>query len=173
MPLNDPAALWAALMADVGHHNSAAWLDHFELRNIDASKQPAQATLAPRAAAPVDPGHAARFATPPRLERLGQHLSRLAATPVRVTLARAPTAADAAGQSANASANQRDASPAGGGSSGGGIDRRDALGLPIVRDAFEVFPDAILVDARRQPAVEPQTIEGSVQSEDETASQQD
>ncbi|MEM1445606.1 MAG: hypothetical protein AAGF84_06085 [Planctomycetota bacterium] len=137
-------------MADVGHHNAAAWLDHFELRGIDAGRQPAQATLAPKPAA----GHAVRFATPARLERLGQHLSRLSGTPVRVALAaNTPASGDAADQKTS---QVGDAPMASAGAMG--IDRRDALGLPIVRDAFEVFPDAILVDARKE---EPPDEDGS------------
>ncbi len=130
-------------MADVGHHNSAAWLDHFELRGIDVAQRPAHATLAPKASA----GHALRFATAPRLERLGQHLTRLSGTPVRVTLAAPPTAQQRDEQRAAAVPD----SPAGSrtGSAGGVVDRRDALSLPLVRDAFDVFPDAILVDARK------------------------
>ncbi len=31
------------------------------------------------------------------------------------------------------------------------LDRRTALNLPLVRDAFDVFPDATLIDARREP----------------------
>ena len=31
------------------------------------------------------------------------------------------------------------------------MDRRDALSLPLVRDVFEVFPDASLIDARHEP----------------------
>jgi hypothetical protein len=37
------------------------------------------------------------------------------------------------------------------------MDRRDALSLPLVRDVFEVFSDATLIDARREqtpPAIE-------------------
>ncbi|MEM7575970.1 MAG: hypothetical protein AAF328_00730 [Planctomycetota bacterium] len=145
-------------MADVGHHNAAAWLDHFELRTIDVSKQPAHAVLSPKPAA----GHAIRFATAPRLERLGQHLTRLSGVAVRVQLAEVPTAqqqhdrriAEAeidTGSGANAAA--KPSAPSG----GGGIDRRDALGLPIVRDAFEVFPDAIMIDARKKDPPPTQT----------------
>lgn len=141
-------------MADVGHHNAAAWLDHFELRAIDTATRPAHATLAPKPSA----GHAARFATASRLERLGQHLARLSGRPVRVSLA-APRPDDRrvadAGASGPASAAPADGSPGG----GDAIDRRDALGLPIVRDAFEVFPDAILVDARKDEDASEETPE--------------
>jgi hypothetical protein len=129
-------------MADVGHHNSAAWLDHFELRSLDHGSMPAVATLAPKS----DAGNIARFATPPRLERLGQHLTRLSGRPVRVDLV--------AGTSVRQNEPTPDAgaSPAGAAhrEGRGGIDRREALNLPLVRDALEVFPDAILVDARKE-----------------------
>ncbi len=139
--------MWAALLASVKQNNAAAWLDLFTLRAIDTTRQPAEAAITPASGA----AHARRFATAPRLDRLGQRLGELVGLPVRVRVADA-TPPDPLGGSESQTSDDASSSAYG---AGGGVDRRAALDLPLVRDALEVFPDAVLLDARRDTPDEP------------------
>ena len=119
-------------------------MDHFRLARIDVSSSPGFAELTPATAIASGLKH---VATAPRLKRVADTLTQLIGRPMRVEL----EAGGASGpvvhpdNRTQEDADQRDSKVAG----GAGIDRRDALSLPLVRDVFEVFPDAMLVDARR------------------------
>ncbi|MEO1237592.1 MAG: hypothetical protein AAFX76_12460 [Planctomycetota bacterium] len=121
----------------VGSSNAAAWMDHFRLTAIDRDAQPAVAHLAPTI---TFAGGVKNVATGPRLQRVADTLTQLLGTPCRVEVADRPATAthETHPDSADASAQSRT------------VDRRDALDLPLVRDVFDVFPDATLLDARRE-----------------------
>jgi len=146
----------------VGQSNAAAWMDHFRLQSIDTSASPAVAVIAPTMSFA---GGAANVATGPRLQRVAETITQLFGQPVRAELAappsrpgqddQRPNASSSSGNPGNANrngGNHANASSGGGhsGGGGGGIDRRDALNLPLVRDVFEIFPDASLINTRRE-----------------------
>ncbi|MEM6855838.1 MAG: hypothetical protein AAF593_15625 [Planctomycetota bacterium] len=149
----------------VGQSNAAAWMDHFRLQSIDTSANPAVATIAPTMAFA---GGAANVATGPRLQRVADTITSLLGRPVRAQLAAvAPrpgqadthSPAEAGPNQANTNSGDR------GGGAGGGVDRRDALNLPLVRDVFEIFPDASLIDARKEKPRPPAEDDPPAQSE--------
>lgn len=146
----------------VGQSNAAAWMDHFRLQSIDTSANPAVALVAPTMSFA---GGAGNVATGPRLQRVADTITQLIGQPVRAELAAPPPRPGQDGQRQGTSSSDQSANGAGGGShsggisgggsggrsgGGGGIDRRDALNLPLVRDVFEIFPDASLINTRRE-----------------------
>ncbi|MEO0514929.1 MAG: hypothetical protein AAF086_06495, partial [Planctomycetota bacterium] len=167
LSLDDPAAVWRAVLDAVGQSNAAAWMDHFKLQSIDTSPSPAVAVVAPTM---TFSGGAANVATGPRLQRVADTITQLVGRPVRAELAPAPArpgqdpapgASGSRGSSAqpspgtSARAGAASGSVSGGGG-GGGVDRRDALNLPLVRDVFEIFPDASLIHTRRETPPPPE-----------------
>ena len=133
----------------VGQTNAAAWMDHFRLTSVQTDQRPGLAVLAPTL---TFAGGVHNVATGPRVKRVADTLTQILAHPMRVEVAdgpprRGPSPSDDPG-------DHLDATPPGRTSSAG-LDRRDALSLPLVRDVFEVFPDATLIGARKEtlPAV--------------------
>ncbi|MEM6459932.1 MAG: hypothetical protein AAF710_11140, partial [Planctomycetota bacterium] len=144
-PRVDPADLpgvWSAVLDTVGRSNAAAWMDHFRLATLDTDAAPAVAHLRPTTGFVGGVHH---VATGPRLQRVGDTLTQLLGRPVRVEAAEA--------KPPEASTPHPDAGPEPAPVNGraDAVDRREALGLPLVRDVLEVFPDASLIDARRRP----------------------
>lgn len=146
----------------VGQSNAAAWMDHFRLQSIDTSVDPAVALIAPTM---TFAGGAGNVATGPRLQRVADTITQLLGRSVRAELAANPqrhadqNSRPDSDSSAPGSAGGNAGGPPGGshsggshsgGGGGGGIDRRDALNLPLVRDVFEIFPDASLINTRRE-----------------------
>ncbi|MEM9883958.1 MAG: hypothetical protein AAF800_13685, partial [Planctomycetota bacterium] len=144
-PRVDPTDLpgvWSAVLDTVGRSNAAAWMDHFRLATLDTDAVPAVAHLRPTTGFVGGVHH---VATGPRLRRVGDTLTQLLGRPVRVEAAEA--------KPPEASTPHPDAGlkPAPANGRADAVDRREALGLPLVRDVLEVFPDASLIDARRRP----------------------
>ena len=148
---DDPVAVWRAVLDAVGQSNAAAWMDQFRLQSIDPNPSPGRATLAATAGFVSGAHH---IATPPRLKRVAETLRELLGKPFEVGLAEIDPAANRARQIAAPdqpdAADRQNAQANPEASSGGHVDRRDALDLPLVRDVFEVFPDAVLIQARKQ-----------------------
>jgi len=151
-----PASLWAAVLDTVGRSNAAAWMDHFNLTALDTAARPAVATLA---ATMTFAGGIQNVATGPRLNRVTEAMTQLLGCPVRIELADA--AAPDALKSAQGSAHGQDVPETQ--AQQRSVDRRDALNLPLVRDVFEVFPDASLIDARKEtpPPNDPPSTNGT------------
>ena len=148
---SDPSAVWRAVLDAVGQSNAAAWMDQFRLQSIDPNPSPGRATLAATAGFVSGAHH---IATPPRLKRVAETLRELLGKPFEVGLAEVDPAANRARQIADPdhpdAAGRQNAQAKPEATSGGHVDRRDALDLPLVRDVFEVFPDAVLIQARKQ-----------------------
>ena len=146
---NNPAAVWAAVLDAVGQSNAAAWMDHFKLTAINHSSQPSVATLAPTM---TFAGGVHNVATGPRVKRVADTLTQLLGRHTHVELAESPSRPPEVTQSHGGSdRGPTHAAPPNPASGQGGVDRRDALNLPLVRDVFDVFPDATLIDARKAP----------------------
>lgn len=106
---------------------SAAWLRFLALDRIEGDT----GILRPL------PGHreVLGFVTPARLEPVAGELSTLRGVRTRLVL-----------QAPSAEASQQADQP--GEAAGGGVNRRAAMQIPLVRQALEVFPDAMLIDVR-------------------------
>ncbi|MFN3166745.1 MAG: DNA polymerase III subunit gamma/tau [Phycisphaeraceae bacterium] len=148
--LDEPAKVWSALMQRVESVSAFAWVDRLELAGIDA--QSGLCKVRPRQ------GHRdiAGFVTPRQCDRLAAELTKLTARRCRVELIDAP----------GPSAPQHDApgdADAGTNRSSAGT-RRAALDLPLVKDVFDVFPEAVLIDARKERSAEPN--EGPLEAEE-------
>jgi len=128
----DPQQVWRALHERVGNVSSFAWVDKVTLAKLDAEQ--GLCVLQPR----EGQRDIAGFAGPRQRDRLALELTKLTAKRFRVELANAPTP-DASGH----------ASAPGGKAASGRLDRQHAMGLPLVRDVLDVFPDAVLVDTRK------------------------
>ena len=133
--VGDPVAVWAATKEAVGRGAAAAWLTHFSLGRLD----PAQGVveLVPR---PGLGGGGRSLATESRLQKLGQAMARVLGRPVRPTLGIPAVPGAGGGPEGDA---------AGPDAVGGGVNRRDALALPLVREALDTFPEATFLSARR------------------------
>jgi len=131
--LATPAAVWAELLRRVEQIGSFAWVDQVTLGNID--RDHGLVTIRPK------PGQRdiARFVGPRQRDRLAGELTKLLGRPIRVELD-APTAPS------------QDATPTEGERKPGSsmTDRQRAIGLPLVKDVLDAFPDAVLLDARRE-----------------------
>lgn len=92
--------------------------------------------------APV-PGRAevVRYATADKLDRVARECSEIAGRRMRV---RFETAPGAAGEASDPAVERSGSGPP-------TASRRAAMELPLVREAFEVFPDAMLIDVRTEP----------------------
>lgn len=96
-----------------------------------------------------------RFVGQRQRERLGGELTQLLQRPIRVEL-------DAPQPSTHRSVD----SP--GRPTSDPTDRQKAIGLPLVRDVLDVFPDAVLMDTRREEesqAPEPDDVEDTDDTE--------
>lgn len=148
---NDPAAVWRAVLDAVGQSNAAAWMDHFRLQSVDAAVTPGRAILMGTTSFV---GGAHNVATGPRLKRVADTLRQLLGKPFEIQLAET-TGTSARAQQASGpgqeprGGNPSTAQPSDEASGRGHVDRRDALELPLVRDVFEVFPDAMLIKASK------------------------
>ena len=133
--LDEPAKVWSALMQRVGSVSAFAWVDRLELAGIDASSGVCK--VRPR----QGQRDIAGFVTARQCDRLAAELTKLTAKRCRVELVAGlgrPTMQDEPEESASTPSR----------SSAG--TRRAALDLPLVKDVFDVFPEAVLVDARKQ-----------------------
>lgn len=127
--------IWRGVLDAMGSLNSAAWMDHFRLQSI----MPGEATLA---ATIGFAGGVKNVATTPRLQRVAATLEQLLDQPFRVTVAERSTRPDPDDSNVHAAAPEAPRASQ--------LDRRDVLNLPLVRDALDVFPDASVVQARRE-----------------------
>ena len=130
--LDSPAEVWSQLMQRVEPISAFAWVDKVELADFDAAA--GLCKLRPRK------GHRdiAGFVNARQCERLAAELTKLTAKRFRIEL----VAAAAAEQPRAAQSNASDRSSAG--------QRRKALDLPLVKDVFDAFPEAVLLDARAE-----------------------
>lgn len=128
-----PAAIWARLMQQVEPISAFAWVDRIELAELDA--QAGVCRVRPRQGQ-LD---IAGFVTERQCDRLAAELTKLTARRCRIELVSAP----------NAPTIQPSDSPASPAQSAS--QRRQALDLPLVKDVFDAFPEAVLVDARQEP----------------------
>lgn len=138
-----PAEAWSKLLERIQSISSFAWVDKVTLGKLDL--EAGLCTIRPR------PGQRdiGRFVGQRQRERLGGELTQLLQRPIRVEL-------DAPKPSTHRSADTpgRPATDA--------TDRQKAIGLPLVRDVLDVFPDAVLMDTRREqepPVPEPDDTE--------------
>lgn len=126
--ITDPQQVWRALHERVGNVSSFAWVDKVTLSKLDSEQ--GVCILEPR----TGQRDITRFAGQRQRDRLAMELTKLTAKRFRVELALTPTEPDA--QSSVETGGSRSQ------------DRQKALGLPLVRDVLDVFPDAVLVDTR-------------------------
>ena len=105
-----------------------AWTDHLQLVRLDQGV----AVLSPT------PGHRelVNFIDESRQQMLAREFSQLLGQPLRVVVQMPRGAAD------EVESDAPDAAPT------GRADRRAALDLPLVKDVFDIFPDASLIDVR-------------------------
>ncbi len=131
--LEDPAGVWSALLNRVESVSAFAWVDKVELAGVDAAGGVCR--VRPRK------GHRdiAGFVTPRQCDRLAAELTKLTARRCRVELVEPRT-----GPAAQANAGETSSPQQGVGQ------RRAALDLPLVKDVFDVFPEAVLLDARKE-----------------------
>lgn len=135
-------AVWAATKEAVGRGAASAWLTHFSLGQIDSAAGTAE--LVPR---PGLGGGGRSLATEPRLQKLGAAMAGVLGQPVRLTLGVAAAGEQVAGASEGPAAGADPAAAA--------VDRRDALALPLVREALDIFPEATFLSARRYAGLVP------------------
>ena len=114
-------------------------MDHFRLARLDLSGKPARGELVPVGSFA---GSVRHVVTPPRLDRVAKTLTQLFDQRFEVTVSE-PTRRGGGPSQADTPADEAES-----GRKSGGVDRRDALNLPLVRDVFDIFPDATLLDAR-------------------------
>lgn len=134
----DVPAVWSATKEAAGRGAASAWLTHFSLGTLDVAAGSAE--LTPR---PGLGGGGRSLATAERLQKLGVLMSRVLGRTVRLTLG-------SAAASGTTSSGRPDVAPERQG--GTAVDRREALALPLVREALDVFPEATFLSARRRPA---------------------
>ncbi|MEM8737870.1 MAG: DNA polymerase III subunit gamma/tau [Planctomycetota bacterium] len=142
----DPAAIWKVVLDTIGQTNAAAWMDHFRLQAIRADRDPAVALLVPTM---TFAGGVKNVATGPRLQRVADTLTQLLGRKVRVEAADKPPPRPDDPPDPQTPATDTPSAPGPTAGSARHVDRRDALNLPLVREVFDVFPDASLIDARR------------------------
>ncbi len=147
-------AVWSATKEAVGRGAASAWLTHFSLGQIDSAAGTAE--LVPR---PGLGGGGRSLATEPRLQKLSAAMAGVLGQPVRLTLGAA-----AAGRQVDGAAEGSAAVADPGATS---VDRRDALALPLVREALDIFPEATFLSARRRVGVAPEAGEVPAQVSEE------
>lgn len=129
--LTDSAGLWRAVTERLARESAFAWVQHARLVGVEGDAM----TLAPASGRQ----ELARFATADRLRQLAQHVTAVAGRPMTVRFDAPPSDAPAAADPASGGTLSRDAAS-----------RRAAMDLPLVREAFEVFPEATLLDVRSE-----------------------
>lgn len=130
--LENPAAVWSQLLQRVEHISAYAWVDKIELASLDAAAGICK--VRPR----KGQRDIAGFVNARQCDRLAAELTKLTAKRFRIELIDA--------HSPQANAQQQNAA----GPKGGAGQRRKALDLPLVKDVFDVFPEAMLIDARAE-----------------------
>lgn len=129
---SDPAAVWSRLIQRVEQVSAFAWVDKVELASLDAAA--GLCKMRPKRGQRDIAG----FVNARQCDRLAAELTKLTDKRFRIELIEA------------ASPQRSQASPSSGPGSGAG-QRRKALDLPLVKDIFDVFPEAVLLDARAEP----------------------
>ena len=128
--LSDPQGVWRALNERVAAASSFAWVDKVQLVKLDA--EAGVCLLEPR----TGQRDIAAFAGQRQRDRLAMELTKLTAKRFRVELAQ-PASPHAMQDTQESGAPKR-------------LDRQQAMSLPLVRDVLDTFPDAVLVDSRKQ-----------------------
>ena len=130
--LGSPAEVWSQLMQRVELISAYAWVDKIELAEMDA--EAGLCKVRPRK------GHRgiAGFVNARQCDRLAAELTKLTAKRFRIELIDADP--------------PQHAQPTQGrpGSRGGVGHRQKAMDLPLVKDVFDTFPEAVLLDARAE-----------------------
>ncbi|MFK7790658.1 MAG: DNA polymerase III subunit gamma/tau [Phycisphaeraceae bacterium] len=130
--LDNPAEVWSQLMQRVGSISAYAWVDKIEFAELDAAA--GLCKMRPRK------GHRdiAGFVNARQCDRLAAELTKLAGKRFRIELINASPPQHAQSTQGNNTSQSRSGQ------------RQKALDLPIVKDVFDVFPEAVLVDARAE-----------------------
>ncbi|XAM00023.1 DNA polymerase III subunit gamma/tau [Phycisphaeraceae bacterium D3-23] len=128
--LSDPQGVWKALHDRVASASSFAWVDKLQLVKLDTES--GVCLLEPRSGQ----RDIAAFAGQRQRDRLAMELTKLTSKRFRVELTEP--------------ANPNAAQPTDSAGSSSQLDRQKAMGLPLVRDVLDAFPDAVLVDTRKQ-----------------------
>jgi len=129
-----PEDAWATLQQRVGNIPSMAFVDHLRLVSLEQSRATLEAL----------PGHAdiARFArAEQRRKRLADELMTILGRRVEVVIRDRPAEPDDPADPAPAASAKRRGSLS-------TTDKRAAMELPLVRDAIEVFSDAMPIEFR-------------------------
>jgi DNA polymerase-3 subunit gamma/tau len=128
--LDSPAEVWSQLLQRVEPISAFAWVDKIELAELDVATGVCK--VRPRKGQRGIAG----FVNARQCDRLSAELTKLTAKRFRIELIDAATP-------------PRDPGKQDAASNGGGVgQRRKALDLPLVKDVFDVFPEAVLLDAR-------------------------
>ncbi|MEM9347737.1 MAG: DNA polymerase III subunit gamma/tau [Planctomycetota bacterium] len=130
--LANAAEVWAALMQHVEPISAFAWVDKVELASLDADAGLCQ--VRPRSGQREIAG----FINARQCDRLAAELTKLSARRFRLELIDAATPQPTR-QDSDATAQKQTAGQ-----------RRKALDLPLVKDVFDAFPEAVLMDARAE-----------------------
>lgn len=132
LDLGNPGEVWSQLMQHVEPISAFAWVDKVELVELDAAA--GLCKVRPRR------GHReiAGFVNARQCDRLAGELTKLAAKRFRIELIDAAPPQQGEPTRAKQPGN------------GGAGQRRKALDLPLVKDVFDVFPEAVLLDAREE-----------------------
>ncbi|MFI4861470.1 MAG: DNA polymerase III subunit gamma/tau [Phycisphaerales bacterium JB063] len=128
--LSDTKAVWQALHDRIASASSFAWVDKVQLVKLDTES--GVCLLEPRSGQ----RDIAAFAGQRQRDRLALELTKLTSKRFRVELAE-PARPNAGSQSDSPGSSQR-------------LDRQKAMGLPLVRDVLDAFPDAVLIDTRKR-----------------------
>ena len=141
--LDNPAEVWSKLMQHVEPISAFAWVDKVELAKFDPEAGLCQ--VRPR----KGQRDIAGFVNARQCDRLAAELTKMTARRFRIELIEAASPSTAVPEMRGGSAQ-----------SGAG-QRRKALDLPLVKDVFDAFPEAMLIDARadqsQQAEEEPST----------------
>ncbi|MEM6504690.1 MAG: DNA polymerase III subunit gamma/tau [Planctomycetota bacterium] len=128
--LANPAEVWSALMQHVEPISAFAWVDKVELASLDTDAGLCQ--VQPRRGQREIAG----FVNVRQCDRLAAELTKLTAKRFRIELIDAATP-EPVSQDPDAAARQQTSGQ-----------RRKALDLPLVKDVFDAFPEAVLIEAR-------------------------
>eukprot|EP00752_Nemacystus_decipiens_P017104 g15320.t1 len=130
--VDNPAQVWSQLMQHVQPISAFAWVDKVELARLDPESGLCQ--VRPR----KGQRDIAGFVNARQCDRLAAELTKMTARRFRIELIEAAT-----------SSHVMPAKRSGSGQGGAG-QRRKALDLPLVKDVFDAFPEAMLIDARAE-----------------------
>ena len=132
--LGDVQAIWQALYERVANISSFAWVDQIRLSSMDVDA--GLCIVEPKTAN----RDIARSANTRQRERLASQLNEITGRRFRVDLALP------AGGKQPLTDPESKAAPA------SATDRQAAMSLPLVRDILDTFPDAVLLDVRKDTA---------------------